>query len=365
MEVTYVTGIDENPIKKEPPAGCSRRVLVTGGSGFVGQHLVAALGRRGELVRVLDIQRPSAWSQCDFIQGSILDREVVARAMDGVHTVYHLAGIAHLWTADRNDYDRVNHEGTLVLLAAAAAQGVTRFVHCSTAAILFPASGNGGETPTCVSDMSGPYTRSKFRAEQAALQAAMDGFPIVIVSPTAPIGPGDHNMTAPTAMLSLLARAPPRFVLDCMLNLVDVRDVANGMVLAAERGRPGERYVLGGENIGIRELIRRVGNLTGKLVTPLPIPGVAALLAGWVAEWFANHLSYRQPVATTEGVRIALRSVPLEAHKAMDELGYAPNAIDRALVDALAWLTSTESQPETFDVHWTPEMRRGKVRRRA
>jgi dihydroflavonol-4-reductase len=352
----------ETAIALLPEAAESRRrVLVTGGSGFIGHHLVTALGRRGALVRVLDVQRPAVPLRCEFIEGSILDRGAVMHAMDGVDTVYHLAAISHLWTSDHNDYERINHHGTRALLAAAAEMGAARFVHCSTESILFPTPYGERGFPLHVADMPGPYTRSKFLAEQAALEAANDGLHVVIVSPTVPIGPGDHNLTAPTAMLSLLARQPPRFVLDCTLNLVDVRDVAVGIVLAGDRGRPGERYILGGESIRMRDLIDRIGTLTGKRTALFPIPGVLALVAGWAAEHFATHVSHCRPVATTEGVRIALRSIPLDIRKACDELGYAPNAVDRALADALAWLIGPESRPELLDKPRTPEMRRPKI----
>jgi dihydroflavonol-4-reductase len=207
--------------------------------------------------------------------------------------------------------------------------------------------------------MPGPYTRSKFLAERAAQEAAARGMPVVIVNPTVPIGPGDRNMTAPTAMLSLFTRHPPRLVLDCILNLVDVRDLADGIALAGERGRSGARYLLGGENVRLRELTRRIGAITGQRMAPLPIPGLVALIAGWTAERLSRSVTHRPPVATAEAVRIATRSVALDSRKAAEELGYAPRAIDRALADALAWLAARAAAPPALQ---PAELRRATVR---
>ena len=341
-------------------AARNRPVLVTGGNGFIGQHLVATLRRRGNRVRVLDVQRPALPAPDEFIHGSILDRQAVSRAMQGVRAVYHLAAVSHLWLPDPGEYERVNHHGTQVLLAAAAQAGSPRFIHCSTESILFPPLGSSGDIR--LEDMPGPYTRSKFLAEQAAREAAGRGMSVVIVNPTVPIGPGDHNMTAPTAMLSLFARHPPRLFLDCTLNLVDVRDVAKGIALAGERGRTGERYILGGENIGMRDLAGRIGKLTGRPTAPLPIPGVLALAASWAAERLATGVTGRPPVATPEGVRIAMRSIPLDIRKASDELGYAPGAIGQALTDALAWLAAPQSAPAGLEAPVAAKMRRVAVR---
>ncbi|WP_239025057.1 NAD-dependent epimerase/dehydratase family protein [Rhodoligotrophos defluvii] len=318
-------------------------MLITGGSGFIGQHLVAAATARGDAVRVLDLQPPRLHLPREFIQGSILDPACVRRAMEGVDTVYHLAGIAHFWTPDPEDFDRANHQGTETVLSVAAELGVRRFVHCSSETVMFPANGHGPGSPTLVEDMAGPYTRSKFLAELAALDAARNGLPVVVVNPTVPIGPGDHNRTAPTAMVSLFLNHPPLFVMDCILNVVDVRDVVTGIMLAADHGRVGERYILGGEILTVRELIRRIDAICGRRTTTFNIPGFAALAAGFAAEWYSNHISQRMPLATPEAVRVALRSIPLEIDKAREDLGYRPRAIDGALAETVAWLSRADA----------------------
>jgi dihydroflavonol-4-reductase len=338
-----VKSITLQPRVKTAPAS-RRRVLVTGGNGFIGQHLVVALRRRHEIVRVLDLQPPPSGSLSEFIQGTILDPYDMRCALDGVDTVYHLAAISHLWTANSADFERVNQHGTEFMLAAARERGVRNIVHCSTEAILFPYRRGETKRPQRVEHMPGPYTRSKFMAEQAARDAAADGLRVVIANPTVPIGPGDHNFTEPMRMIQLFARKPPPMVLDSMLNLVDVRDVATGLILAGERGQAGERYILGGENVSVRELARRVGSLCSRSTNMRTLPGSVALAIGAASEWFEGRIMHRMPRVSIEAVRIALRSIPLDARKAETELGYLPHAIDDALADAVAWLTRHEAR---------------------
>src|SRR5262249_19458884 len=319
--------------------------LVTGGSGFLGQYLVSALVVRGHTVRIFDQTPPVRLPpRAEFVQGSVTDRGRVMRALDDVTHVYHLAAIPHLWVADRHEFDRVNVEGTRTRLAAAKEDQDVRFVHCSTESILLPPRAKAGVgaidegVALDLADMPGSYTRSKFLAEQAAIAAARDGLDVVIVNPTVPIGAGDHNRTPPTAMLAhYLTRTP--FVLNCMLNIVDARDVAAGIVLAAERGRTGERYILGGENIPLEQLLERLGRMSGRPRTKIGVPWMLAVVMGAVCEWTATRLTGRTPLATSEGVRLALRSAPFDSAKARRELGYAPRAADAALVGAVRGLT--------------------------
>lgn len=344
--------MDTIALKPVKTAAVTRRVLVTGGSGFIGQHLVAALRWRQNAVRVLDLQPPQvlqppqAQSETEFIEGTVLERRDLRHALAGVDTVYHLAAIPHFWTRDRDDFARVNHQGTELLLDAAREARVATVVHCSTEAILFPLAQGNGEIPHRVEDMPGPYTRSKFLAEQAALAAARDGLRVVIASPTIPIGPGDRNVTEPTAMLSMFVHRPPPLVLDASLNLVDVRDAARGLVLAGELGRSGERYILGGENVSVRELVRWVGALCGRRTTAHALPGPAALAIGMAAEWLANSVIKRRPQVSAEAVRVAMRSIPLDISKAEIELGYAPRPIDNALAEVVALLKNGEATQE-------------------
>jgi dihydroflavonol-4-reductase len=322
----------------------SSSVLVTGGCGFIGQHLVAHLSAQGVRVRVLDIAAPEHLpATSEFLQGSVLDPTVLNRAVRGVRHVYHLAGTAHFWVPRKTDFALVNAVGTEMVLGAAGAQGVERVVHCSSETVLLPKSPppdgaiDEGICPA-FDDVPGPYTQSKHLAEQAALAAASDDLDVVIVNPTVPIGAEDRAMTPPAAMLAMfLNNAPPAFF-DCMLNLVDVRDVAAGMVLAAERGRSGERYILGGENISLRGLLQLLEQLSGRPMPKRTLPAGVALATAAVAEWVADRVTGRPPVATREAIRIALRSAPFDSRKAQRELGYAPRPIQDALAQAVEWL---------------------------
>ena len=320
--------------------------LVTGGSGFIGRHVVAALRVRGEQVRVLDLAPPDDLpANVAFVPGSILDPQSLDAAMANVRRVYHLAGIAKLWSRDRADFDRVNAGGTTAVLRAAAARGVERVIHCSTEAILLPKL-RGREAlidetvQPALADMPGPYTRSKLNAEQTVFAAVQDGLNAVIVNPTVPIGPGDRNLTPPAAMLAMFLNGQSPAYLDCVLNLVDVRDVAAGMVLAAERGRTGERYILGGDNVALRELLALLERISGRPMPKRAVPGWLALASAMVTEWTADVLTSRTPAATREGVRLALRSGPFDSRKARDELGYAPRPLADALADAVQWLST-------------------------
>jgi dihydroflavonol-4-reductase len=315
--------------------------LVTGGSGFIGRHLIDTLLSLGDDVRVLDVaDPPGALPQIDFVRGSVVDRATVERALDCVDCVYHLAGIAHLWWPAKDDYDLVNRRGTQTVIDAAARMGTRRIVHCSTESILLPRRRNGEarvdeSAAPLLEDMPGPYTRSKFLAERAALGAARDGLDLVVVNPTVPIGDGDRNMTPPAAMLALFLSGRSLFFLDCVLNLADVRDVAEGVARAGRHGRAGERYILGGENRFLRELLPVLERKSGRRMPRHAVPAPVAVATGIVAEWMADWLTHRPPVATREGVALALRSVPFDCNKAKNELGYAPRPIDRALTEVV------------------------------
>jgi dihydroflavonol-4-reductase len=319
------------------------QTLVTGGSGFIGQHLVAALLTKGCRVRILDLRPPSyAGAGAQYVKGSILDAELVREALDDVAEVYHLAALPGMWMPCKDDFHAVNCRGTEIMLEAARRRGVSRFLHCSTESILFGPSRTissaveqVGNTPT---EMPGAYTRSKLLAEQRALRAAASGFPVVIANPTMPIGPHYGNLTPPILMLRYFLSRRIQIYFDFVVNLVDVRDVAAGLLLAMERGQSGHRYILGGEAVSLGKVLDAIGAISGRKAWRIPIPAEIALMAAAVMEFVADHATHCPPAATVEGVRIAVRSQSLSFDKSRRDLGYAPNPIGPALREAVASL---------------------------
>ena len=317
--------------------------LVTGGCGFIGQHVVSELVARGRQVCVLDVlPAPRSSAMVDYIQGSVLDRGLVHDVMGGVDEVYHLAGLPGMWKPDRADFHAVNFTGTENILAAARRRGVARFLHCSTESILFRApqqdDADAEDAALRADDMPGPYTRSKMLADQLALEAAAAGFPVIVGCPTMPIGPHDQNLTPPTAMLQhFLGGGPLQMYLDFIVNLVDVRDVAAGLILAMEKGRVGHRYILGGDCIPLKRVLALMA-ASGCRKLFVPVPGAFAELAARMIEFVSDHVTGTTPAATVEGVRIARRATALSIEKARRELGYMPRSVEPVLRETIAHL---------------------------
>ena len=311
--------------------------LVTGGAGFVGRHLVAALKRRGEDVRVLDLIPVAG---VESVAGSINDADKAAQAASGVDAIFHLAGDARLWASDGDAFDRVNHLGTRMMLEAARASGVRRFVHCSSLTTLVGSGTRIGastadETTRLASeDMLGLYPRSKLLAEHAVENSGLDA---VIAIPTEPLGPGDESLTPPTRLiLDLIAGKTPATI-DCMLNFVDVKSLAEGFIAARDKGRRGERYVLGGENVPMRRLLDALERQTGRKMPRTRLPYGAALLAGLVDTHLIARIAGAAPKAPLTGVRLAGRQVSFSSAKAQADLGWKSAPFEQALAQALDW----------------------------
>lgn len=321
--------------------------LVTGGSGFIGRHLVEQLVGRGERVRVLDL-RPLAPAPAGVEQviGSITDPAIVARAVAGCERVFHLAANPNLWAADPKTFDQVNHQGTRRMLEAAQKAGVQRFVYTSTESILksYRAPKQSAralidETVVLsLDDMPGPYCRSKFLAEQAAREAAASGLPVVIVNPTMPIGPGDQLLTPPSKMILGFLNGETPAYLDCEFNLADARDVAAGQILAADKGRVGERYILGNANLSLGELLAELQRLTGLAMPRTRVPYALALVSALVSEGIAN-VTKKPPMAPLTGVRLARTSMAFDCGKARNELGWACRPLEDSLRDMIRWMS--------------------------
>lgn len=323
------------------------QILVTGGSGFIGQHLVSELVGRGRQVRVLDVRLPSrALPSVEYIQGSVLDAEIVRTAVTGVSEVYHLAGLPGMWKKDRAEFHAVNCVGTEIVLTTARRLGVERFLHCSTESILFHAAeGDDVEAEEALLSadcMPGPYTRSKMLADRFALEAADSGMHVVVGCPTMPIGQHDHNLTPPTAMLQhFLGRGVVQMYLDFIVNMVDVRDAALGLMLAMEKGRVGHRYIIGGDSVPLSQVLGLMAAASRRRKIFVPVPGQLAELAASIIEFKADYLTRRQPAATVEGVRIARAATALSIEKARRELGYSPRSIEPVLHETIAHMLGT------------------------
>lgn len=319
--------------------------LVTGAGGFIGGRVVNSLVAAGEPVRALDI----AWgtpplADAERVTASILDPDALGRAMQGVGAVIHAAAITRLWSPGRFDYDRVNGLGTARVLAAAR-RARARVVHVSSYVTLVDRDTPSGATldetvEVPPSRLVGDYPRSKRQAELFALSAAAAGQPVTIVLPSAPIGAGDANLTPPTVMLRDLAASRTPALLDCLLNLVDVSAVADAIIAARDRGVPGERYLLTGEDLSMRAVAGSVARLTGRRAVRRTVPiGVAFAAARAEAAW--ARLTGRPPTAPLTGVRLAGRPCRFDNAKARAALGFAPRAFEACLAEALDWLRAT------------------------
>jgi dihydroflavonol-4-reductase len=313
--------------------------LVTGASGFIGWHVARLLSERGHRVRAL--VRPSSKLrelEVEPVTGDLRDPESLERAVAGCGLVFHVAADYRLWARDPNELYRSNVDGTRNLLEAARKHGVERLVYTSTVGCIgVPKGGLGDETvPVTLDEMSGPYKRSKFLAERVALEFAGSGLPVVVVNPTAPVGDHDVKPT-PTGkiVLDFLKDAMPAFI-DTGLNLVDVRDTAEAHLAACERGRPGERYIAGCENLTLAEILEKLARLTGKQAPRLKLPYAVAYAAGVVSTGWAR-MTGQPPRAPLDAVRMAKKKMFVSHEKAQRELGFAPVPVDDALGRAVEW----------------------------
>jgi dihydroflavonol-4-reductase len=321
--------------------------LVTGGTGFVGSHIVRQLVSAGRPVRVL--VRPT--SQLTALQGvaferaegDLRDAASLDRAMQGVECVYHAAADYRLWSRHPEEIYDANVGGTRRILEAANRAGVRRIVYTSTVATIAVPQDGGAlpneDTPAKLEQMVGHYKRSKFLAEREALEAAAAGAPVVIVNPTAPVGPGDWKPT-PTGriLLDFMNGKMPAYV-DTGLNLAAVEDVAAGHLLAAEKGRAGERYILGARNMTLKEILDALAAITGRSAPRVRLPHAVALAAGYADEWVAR-LSGREPRIPVEGVKMSRHRMFVASDKAARELGYHPGPVEKALERAVRWYES-------------------------
>jgi dihydroflavonol-4-reductase len=317
-------------------------VLVTGASGFLGWHVARLLAERGYQVRAL--ARPGSrviGLEPEIVTGDLRDPDSLKRAVMGCGLAFHVAADYRLWARKPVELYESNVEGTRNLLEAAQRAGVERVVYTSTVGTIgIPHEGLGDEqTPVSLQDMAGVYKRTKFLAEQVALECAASGFPVVIVNPTAPVGDHDVKPT-PTGQIiaDFLKGRLPAFI-DTGLNIVDARDVAEGHLLALERGQPGERYILGSENLTLAQILDALAKITCRKAPSARLPYAVAYCAGVCSTVWAEVTGVA-PRVPIDAVRMARKKMWVTHAKARRELGFQPGSAENALRKGVEWFSA-------------------------
>ena len=319
------------------------KALVTGATGFVGGAVARALVRFGIDVRVLarsesDLQNLEGL-KVERIAGDLRDPASLRKALAGCQQLYHVAAHYALWAKDPSIFYDINVTGTRNVLKAARKVGIARTVYCSTiGAIGLPPGGGLGteDTPVSLDQMAGHYKRSKYLAEQEVLKLARGGLPVVIVNPSAPVGAGDVKPT-PTGQIivDFMKGRMPAYI-ETGMNIVDVDDVATGHLLAMQKGRQGERYILGCKNLTLREVFEILSRLTGVKAPSVKLPRLAVLPLAYMNQWIAN-LTGIPPRIPLEGVKMAKHIMHYDCSKAVRELGIPQTPPEMALEKAVRW----------------------------
>jgi dihydroflavonol-4-reductase len=318
--------------------------FVTGATGFVGSHVARALTDQGADLRLL-VRAGSNTSNiaelhAELVTGDLREPASLEKAIAGCDAVFHVAADYRLWVRDPEEMYRANVEGTRAILDAAQKNRVRRVVYTSSVATMGFTSNRqlaDEDSPVSLEDMIGPYKRSKFMAEQVAIEAARSGQDVVIVNPTTPIGERDIKPT-PTGriVLDFLKKKFPAYV-DTGLNLVDVKACALGHIAAFEKGRSGERYILGGENLTLKQILDKLAAITGLPSPAIRVPYFVALATGVVDEIFTGRIRGREPRATIDAVRMGRKKMFVTSSKAERELEWKTVPVDAALGRAVKW----------------------------
>jgi dihydroflavonol-4-reductase len=322
----------------------AERVLVTGGTGFIGSAVVRKLLARDATVRVL--ARPTSKLlnlenlPVEIFRGDLLDPKSVAKAARGCQKIFHVGGDYRLWSPNPREMYATNVDGTRNVLAAARAVGVGKIIHTSSVGTIVPRTNgvlaNEINAPPATPGY-GHYHYSKWLAEQLAHDAARDGLPVVIVNPSAAIGPGDARPTPTGRAIIDFVRHKTPFYLDTGLCLIDVDDVGEGHVLAAERGKIGERYILGHRNVTLYEFLSMIAACIGAPPPRIRLPRAVALAAAYCNEAYARFISHREPMAPLEGIRVARNKMFYDSSKAVRELGLPQSSVEAAIERAIRW----------------------------
>jgi dihydroflavonol-4-reductase len=320
------------------------RVFITGATGFVGGHVARAYASEGATLRLLTRQTSRLDSlsgiDADTVVGDLREPEKLRSALEGCEALVHVAADYRLWVRDPAQMYAANVDGTRELLKIAREVGVQRVVYTSSVATMgFKSDGSivNEDTPVSLGDMIGPYKRSKFLGEQEAIRAAQAGQHVMILNPTTPIGPGDAKPT-PTGriIVDFLNKKFPAYV-DTGLNLVDVVEVARMHVVALEQGTPGERYILGGENLTLKQILDRMSSITGLPSPTMKVPHGVAMAFAFFDENFTGRLLGKEPRATVEAVRMGKKTMFASSTKAERELGFKVLPVYQAMRSAIDW----------------------------
>ncbi len=334
------------------------RVFLTGATGFVGSHVARVFEERGARLRLLtrvtsNLAAVQGLADVEMIRGDLANPEGLRSALEGCDALIHVAADYRLWVPDPAAMYRANVEGTRGLLRLARELGVPRVVYTSSVATMgFLHDGTvvDEDTPVALADMVGHYKRSKFLAEQVAIEAARAGQHVLLLNPTTPIGAGDRKPT-PTGriVVDFLNRRFPAYV-DTGLNLVDVEEVARTHAVALERGRPGERYILGGENLSLKQILDRMSAVTGLPSPTVKVPHAVATIYAFFDECITGRLRGREPRATVEAVRMGRKTMFAKSARAERELGFRVLPVYGALRAAIDWFVQNGYAP-AFAAH--------------
>ncbi|HKR96130.1 MAG TPA: hopanoid-associated sugar epimerase [Candidatus Angelobacter sp.] len=320
------------------------KAFITGATGFVGSHVARALASEGAelrlLVRSTSRKDNIAELRAETVVGDLREPESLKKAMAGCEFVFHVAADYRLWVRDPQEMYRANVEGTRAIIQAAQQSSVKRVIYTSSVATMgFTREGHiaGEDSPVSIKDMVGHYKRSKFMAEEIALEAGRKGANVVVVNPTTPIGEYDIKPT-PTGriVVDFLKRKFPAYV-DTGLNLADVKEVARGHVLAMEKARPGERYILGGENLTLKQMLDKLAGLTGLPSPTMKVPHAVAMGFAMFDQFFTGMVMGKEPRATIDAVKMGRKKMFASSAKAERELGYRVLPVEDALRRAIEW----------------------------